>query len=222
MNDMSRAAVRVACDVGGTFTDVCVLDQATGQMRVAKTPTTPDPIDGVLNGIKAGGVDLRDMVLFAHGTTLATNALITRNFPPAIMVTTKGFRDVIEIRRGTRDDLWDTYKEMAPPYIQRRNRLVVTERIDYSGTVIEPVIGIGGHLTMPPLPHHRAYGSVPRRFDRIRPQQGCRVWGGRASRNGGCVGPAGPPHVRPCASTPSASQRRWRLGPLRVPGGGAP
>ncbi len=139
MNDMSRAAVRVACDVGGTFTDVCVLDQATGQMRVAKTPTTPDPIDGVLNGIKAGGVDLRDMVLFAHGTTLATNALITRNFPPAIMVTTKGFRDVIEIRRGTRDDLWDTYKEMAPPYIQRRNRLVVTERIDYSGAVIEPV-----------------------------------------------------------------------------------
>ena len=84
------------------------------------------------------------------------------------------------------------------------------------------MIGIGGHLTMPPLPHHRAYGSVPRRFDRIRPQQGCRVWGGRASRNGGCVGPAGPPHVRPCASTPSASQRRWRLGPLRVPGGGAP
>ncbi len=139
MNDMSSAAVRVACDVGGTFTDVCVLDEASGQMRVAKTPTTPDPIDGVLEGIKAGGVDLRDMVLFAHGTTLATNALITRNFPPAIMVTTKGFRDVIEIRRGTRDDLWDTYKEMAPPYIKRRDRLVVTERIDYSGTVIEPV-----------------------------------------------------------------------------------
>ena len=84
------------------------------------------------------------------------------------------------------------------------------------------LIGIGGHLTMPPLPHHRAYGSVPRRFDRIRPRRGCRVWGGRASRNGGCVGPAGPPHVRPCASTPSASQRRWRLGPLRVPGGGVP
>ena len=139
MNDVSRAAVRVACDVGGTFTDVCVLDEASGQMRVAKTPTTPDPIDGVLEGIKAGGVDLKDMVLFAHGTTLATNALITRNFPPAIMVTTKGFRDVIEIRRGTRDDLWDTYKEMAPPYIQRRNRLVVSERIDYSGAVIEPV-----------------------------------------------------------------------------------
>lgn len=93
----------------------------------------------MLEGIKASSVDLKDMVLFAHGTTLATNALITRNFPPAIMVTIKGFRDVIEIRRGTRDDLWDTYKEMAPPYINRRNRLVVTERIDYAGAVIEPV-----------------------------------------------------------------------------------
>ena len=139
MNEMPSAAVRVACDVGGTFTDVCILDEATGRMRVAKTPTTPDPIDGVLNGIAAGGVDLKDVVLFSHGTTLATNALITRNFPPAIMVTTRGFRDVIEIRRGTRDDLWDTYKEMAPPYIKRRDRLVVTERIDYSGAVIEPV-----------------------------------------------------------------------------------
>ena len=139
MNDMPSRAVRVACDVGGTFTDVCILEEASGRMRVAKTPTTPDPIDGVLAGIAAGGVDLKDVVLFSHGTTLATNALITRNFPPAIMVTTKGFRDVIEIRRGTRDDLWDTYKEMAPPYINRRNRLVVTERIDYSGAVIEPV-----------------------------------------------------------------------------------
>ena len=65
-------------------------------------------------------------------------------------------------------------------------------------------------------------GSVPRRFARIKPQHGCRVWGGRASRNGGCVGPAGPPRVRPCASTPSASRRRWPPGTLRVPGGGVP
>ena len=101
------------------------------------------------------------------------------------------------------------------------NLVKITLDGEIVGDTAWSVIGIGGHLTMPPLPHHRAYGSVPRRFDRIRPQQGCRVWGGRASRNGGCVGPAGP-HVRPCASTPSASQRRWRLGPLRVPGGGAP
>ncbi len=139
MNKISGTAVRVACDVGGTFTDVCVLNETSGNIHVAKTPTTPDPIDGVLAGIEAAGVDLKDMVLFSHGTTLSTNALITRNFPPAIMVTTTGFRDVIEIRRGTRDDLWDTYKEMAPPYIPRRNRLVVGERIDYAGKVLEPV-----------------------------------------------------------------------------------
>lgn len=134
-----NAAVRVACDVGGTFTDVCILDEETGKMHVAKTPTTVDPIDGVLEGIKSGGVELKDMVLFSHGTTLATNALITRKFPPAIMVTTKGFRDVIEIRRGTRNDLWDTYEEMADPYIKRSDRLVVTERVDYSGKVVEGV-----------------------------------------------------------------------------------
>jgi len=135
----SEVAVRVACDVGGTFTDVCILDEATGAMRVSKVPTTVDPIDGVLEGIAAAGVDLKDVLLFSHGTTLATNALITRRFPPAVMVTTKGFRDVIEIRRGTRDDLWDTYKEMAPPYIRRRDRLVVEERIDYAGKVVKPL-----------------------------------------------------------------------------------
>jgi N-methylhydantoinase A len=132
-------AVRVACDVGGTFTDICILNEASGRMHVAKVPTTPDPIEGVLAGIEAGGVDLKDLILFSHGTTLATNALITRRFPPAVMVTTKGFRDTIEIRRGNRDDLWDTYKEMAKPYIRRRDRLVITERVDFSGKVIAPL-----------------------------------------------------------------------------------
>ena len=97
----------VAVDVGGTFTDVCVLDEASDAVEVAKVPSTRDPIDGVLSGVEAAGVDLADVALFSHGTTVATNALITPRFPPAAMVTTKGFRDVLEIRRGTRDDLWD-------------------------------------------------------------------------------------------------------------------
>ncbi|MGJ4995568.1 hydantoinase/oxoprolinase family protein [Bradyrhizobium sp. HKCCYLR20261] len=137
--DLTDKSVRVACDVGGTFTDICVLNELSGRMHVAKVPTTPDPIEGVLAGIEAGGVDLHDLVLFSHGTTLATNALITRRFPPAVMITTKGFRDTIEIRRGNRDDLWDTYKEMAKPYIARRDRLVVSERVDFSGAVITPL-----------------------------------------------------------------------------------
>lgn len=131
--------LRVAVDSGGTFTDVCVMDEADGQIRVEKVPTTVDLIEGILDGVQQADVDLRDVSLFAHGTTVATNALITRRLPPAAMVTTKGFRDVIEIRRGYREDLWDVYKDTAPPYVRRRDRLTVTERIDSAGNVMEPL-----------------------------------------------------------------------------------
>jgi N-methylhydantoinase A len=127
----------VAVDVGGTFTDVCVLDDDSGEIRVAKVPSTSDPLEGVLAGVEEAGIDLSDVRLFSHGTTVATNALITRRFPPAAMVTSRHFRDVIEIRRGTRDDLWDAYKDVAPPYIRRRDRFEVTERVDFSGEVVE-------------------------------------------------------------------------------------
>ena len=93
--------MRVAVDVGGTFTDICVLDEADGAIEVGKVPSTADPIDAVVSGVVDAGVELRDVVVFSHGTTVATNALITRNLPPAAMVTTRNFRDVIEIRRGT-------------------------------------------------------------------------------------------------------------------------
>jgi N-methylhydantoinase A len=129
----------VAVDVGGTFTDVCVMTRPSGSLNVAKVPTTADPIEGVLGGLTEAGVDLEHMALFCHGTTVATNALITRRLPASAMVTTRGFRDVIEIRRSTRDDLWDAYKDVAPPYIRRRDRLEVRERIDYAGQVLEPL-----------------------------------------------------------------------------------
>jgi N-methylhydantoinase A/oxoprolinase/acetone carboxylase beta subunit len=135
---MSRP-LRVAVDVGGTFTDICVLDETEGTIEVAKVPSTVDPIEGVMRGIGQAGVDLSRVALFSHGTTVATNALITRRLPPAAMVTTRGFRDVIEIRRGTKEDLWDAYKDVAPPYIRRRDRLEVTERLDYSGEVLTPL-----------------------------------------------------------------------------------
>jgi N-methylhydantoinase A len=129
----------VAVDVGGTFTDVCVVDESGDGIDVAKVPSTRDPIEGVLAGVEAAEIDLSDVALFSHGTTVATNALITRRFPPAAMVTTKGFRDVLEIRRGTRDDLWDAYKDVAAPYIRRRDRFEVAERVDHEGTVIDPL-----------------------------------------------------------------------------------
>jgi N-methylhydantoinase A len=126
----------VAVDVGGTFTDVCVLDQAGGELAVAKVASTADPIDGVMAGVEQAGIDLSRTALFCHGTTVATNALITRRLPKAAMVCTRGFRDVVEIGRGTRDDLWDAYKDNAEPYIRRRDRLEVTERVDHRGQVV--------------------------------------------------------------------------------------
>src|ERR1700730_13870781 len=133
------ADLRVAGDVGGTFTDICILDEEHGTIDVAKVPSSADPIDAVVSGVVEAGVDLRDVVVFSHGTTVATNALITRNLPPAAMVTTRSFRDVIEIRRGTKQDLWDAYLDVAPPYIRRRDRFEVTERIDYAGEVVTPL-----------------------------------------------------------------------------------
>src|SRR2546422_11515122 len=133
------ADLRVAVDVGGTFTDICILDEERGTIDIAKVPSTDDPIDAVGSGVVEAGIDLRDVVVFSHGTTVATNALLTRNLPPAAMVTTRHFRDVIEIRRGTKADLWDAYDDVAPPYIRRRDRFEVTERVDHAGEVVTPL-----------------------------------------------------------------------------------
>lgn len=132
--------LRVAVDVGGTFTDVCIFDSRASTTRVAKVPSTPhDPMEAVVEGVRSAGVDLSEVALFSHGTTVATNALITREFPAAALVTTRGFRDVLEIRDGTKDELWDAYQDVGTPYIRRRDRYEVTERIDYAGEIITPL-----------------------------------------------------------------------------------
>ena len=129
---------RVAVDVGGTFTDICIMDEATGAIRIEKTASTPDdPMRAVLDGVRQGRIDLKDVTLFSHGTTVATNALITRRLPRTAMICTEGFRDVVEIRRANKEDLWDTYKDVAKPYIPRRDRLTVRERVDAEGVVLE-------------------------------------------------------------------------------------
>ena len=129
---------RVAVDVGGTFTDICIMDEETGAIRIEKTGSTPDdPMRAILTGIEQAGIDLSEVTMFSHGTTVATNALITRRLPRTAMVCTEGFRDVVEIRRANKEDLWDTYKDVAKPYIPRRDRLTVGERVDAEGVVLE-------------------------------------------------------------------------------------
>lgn len=129
--------LRVAVDVGGTFTDICIMDEKTSEIRIEKTSSTPqNPMIAVMDGMEKAKVDLNDVEMFTHGTTVATNALITKRLPRTIMICTEGFRDVIEIRRANKEDLWDTYKDVAKPYIKRRDRLVVKERIDANGKVL--------------------------------------------------------------------------------------
>jgi N-methylhydantoinase A len=131
--------LRVAVDVGGTFTDVCIMDETTGLIRIEKTASSKDPIDGIMSGVSKAAIDLSKVAMFSHGTTVATNALITRQLPRTAMVCTWGFRDVIEIRRANKEDLWDTYKDVVKPYIPRRDRLVVEERTDAQGVVVTPL-----------------------------------------------------------------------------------
>lgn len=131
---------RVAVDVGGTFTDICILDEVSGAIRIEKVASTPDdPMRAIMDGIKIGKIDLGSVSMFSHGTTVATNALITRNLPRSAMICTAGFRDVVEIRRANKEDLWDTYKDVAKPYICRKDRLTVRERVDAEGRIIEPL-----------------------------------------------------------------------------------
>lgn len=134
------AKYRIGVDVGGTFTDIVVVDSESGAIMTGKTPSTPsDPAKGVLDAVRLLGIDAAEIEYFAHGTTVGTNALITRELPRVALVCTKGFRDVLEIGRGPRPDLWDAYQDIAPPYIPRRHRLEVAERLDYRGDVLEAV-----------------------------------------------------------------------------------
>ncbi len=131
---------KVAVDIGGTFTDFVIFEQESGYLSTFKIPSTPaNPAIAVMQGFEKLGMNLKQLALFLHGSTVGTNALVTRNLPKTGLITTKGFRDVHEIRRGNRQDLWDAYWESPPPYVRRRHRFEVDERIDYTGRILKAV-----------------------------------------------------------------------------------
>jgi N-methylhydantoinase A len=131
---------RSGVDIGGTFTDVIVFDEETGEIEIAKTPSTPsNPAEGVIDGLTKAETDISDLDFFSHGSTVGTNALIERELPRIGLITTEGFRDVHEIRDSTKDNLWDAYEDVAEPYVQRRDRLGVPERVDAAGDIVEPL-----------------------------------------------------------------------------------
>ena len=135
-------AIRIGADVGGTFTDI-VIEMADGSFESTKVLTTHEgPEQGILAGIAElaaeHGVSMADVDQIIHGTTLATNALIERRGARTALVTTEGFRDVIETRTEGRFEQYDLNIVLPTPLIERRDRFVVTERINARGEDLIP------------------------------------------------------------------------------------
>ena len=135
---------RLGVDIGGTFTDLVVVDETTGAIRVGKVLTTPkDPAHGVEQGIQSlldeARVDPGRVRAVVHGTTLATNALIERKGARTALLTTEGFRDALEIGREGRYDMYDLFIDPPPPLVPRHLRREVPERLLPDGSVLRPL-----------------------------------------------------------------------------------
>ncbi len=131
---------RVGVDIGGTFTDLVVFDEVTGALERTKTLTTPHaPEDGFLKAVADITVNAGEVSHFLHGTTLVTNLIIERTGAKLGLITTKGFRDVLEIQRSYRDELYNLQWDKPKALVPRHLRLTVDERIAADGTVLRPV-----------------------------------------------------------------------------------
>ena len=128
----------VGVDVGGTFTDLALTDGE--RLVVAKVPSTPrDQARGVLHGLEQLGADPGRLRRFAHGTTVATNAALERRGARTVLVTTEGFRDLLEIGRQNRPSLYDLFRDRTPPVIPRDLVVEAPERVAADGTVLRPL-----------------------------------------------------------------------------------
>ena len=129
---------RIGVDVGGTFTDLILLDEQGG-LEIAKVPTTADnQATGVIDAIARTGVDLETVGVVVHGTTTTTNALLERKIARVGMITTRGFRDVLELGRRTRPHPYGMVGQFEA-LIPRERRLEVPERMDAAGKVLQPL-----------------------------------------------------------------------------------
>ena len=122
---------RIGVDIGGTFTDVALVDEATGRIGVAKVPTTPGDlaevvVDALEMAMRRYDVTAGDVGLLSHATTVVTNAILEERGARAALVTTRGFRDVLELRRAARPNLYDLFQDAPGTLIPRRRRFEIT------------------------------------------------------------------------------------------------
>ena len=134
-------SVRIGVDIGGTFTDITVLDEDTGHVTVAKVPSRRDDLGGALldaitHGLDAANVEPARVTLLVHGTTVVTNAVVENKLPRTALLTTGGFRDVLEIGRHFRPNMYDLQEDRPAPVIPRERRFGVNERVAASGEVL--------------------------------------------------------------------------------------
>jgi N-methylhydantoinase A len=135
----TNAGLVVGVDIGGTFTDCLLLDPSTGAFSVAKVPSTPDDQSiGFMQGLKALRCDLSSTQSVVHGTTVATNAVLERKGARCGLITTRGFRDILELARRTRPQLFGLTGEFEA-LIPRELRTEVRERTDADGEILEPL-----------------------------------------------------------------------------------
>ena len=137
-------AWRLGVDIGGTFTDVALVNDADGTIGIAKTSTTPRNFgQGVITGLKQAiasyNVPVDDVSLLSHATTVVTNAVLEQKGARTALISTRGFRDLLELRRSARSDLYDLFQDAPISLVPRHRRLEVTERIDAAGAVVTPL-----------------------------------------------------------------------------------
>ncbi|HEY7244848.1 MAG TPA: hydantoinase/oxoprolinase family protein [Xanthobacteraceae bacterium] len=135
---------RIGIDIGGTFTDVALVDDASGEIGVAKVPSTPEDLTrGVLDALGAAMRSYRvapaDVGHLSHATTVVTNAILQERGARAALITTRGFRDLLELRRSARANLYDLFQDAPGTLIPRRLRFEITERVGADGAVVTPL-----------------------------------------------------------------------------------
>src|SRR3954468_19377797 len=136
----TKGRLRIAVDIGGTFTDLAAFDEAEGKLMFGKALSTHGAlVDGIQHTLDGAGVNSADAYLFLHGSTIAINTLLERNGANTALLITEGFRDIYEIGRVNRPDAYNLFFNKHQPLVRRSLRFEVAERLRADGSTHKPL-----------------------------------------------------------------------------------